>query len=261
LAFLFHLGELMPHWTSYLHVCTFAHTYCCLLIFSPLLGRCLHACLTKTALTQHTLVANRLMDLYSRCGSLPCAKSTFSLASEGCRMLSLMEKEYGICPRAEHYGALIDTLGRKHQLKEAMQFIECLASGGDLASVGTWGALLGACRVHGNLEIANIAAESLLKLDPKNGARYTMLSNIYAAAGSWDDVRRVRLLMKEKGLKKGPGVRMTKQEVKQVKEQSCHPHIIKFQECSLLPPPPPSPNGTAAPPHCSTILVSSQGLR
>ncbi|RRT73579.1 hypothetical protein B296_00017473 [Ensete ventricosum] len=131
--------------------------------------------------------------------------SILSLASEGCRTLSLMEKEYGICPRAEHYGALIDTLGRKHQLKEAMQFIECLASGGDLASVGTWGALLGACRVHGNLEIANIAAESLLKLDPKNGARYTMLSNIYAAAGSWDDVRRVRLLMKEKGLKKGPG--------------------------------------------------------
>ncbi|KAJ8483916.1 hypothetical protein OPV22_016401 [Ensete ventricosum] len=133
------------------------------------------------------------------------ACSHAGLASEGCRMLSLMEKEYGICPRAEHYGALIDTLGRKHQLKEAMQFIECLASGGDLASVGTWGALLGACRVHGNLEIANIAAESLLKLDPKNGARYTMLSNIYAAAGSWDDVRRVRLLMKEKGLKKGPG--------------------------------------------------------
>ncbi|URE13846.1 PPR repeat [Musa troglodytarum] len=133
------------------------------------------------------------------------ACSHAGLASEGCRMLSLMEKDYGICPRAEHYGALIDTLGRKCQLKEAMQFIECLASGGDLAGVGTWGAILGACRVHGNLEIANIAAESLFKLDPKNGARYTMLSNIYAAAGLWDDVRRVRLLMKDKRLKKGAG--------------------------------------------------------
>ncbi|CAD5179420.1 unnamed protein product [Musa acuminata subsp. malaccensis] len=223
------------------------------------------------------------------------ACSHAGLASEGCRMLSVMEKEHGICPRAEHYGALIDTLGRKHQLKEAMQFIECLASGGDLASVGIWGALLGACRVHGNLEIANIAAESLFKLDPKNGARYTMLSNIYAAAGLWDDVRRVRLLMKEKRLQKDPGyswleVRSAKhmfvaydkshyqaeeiysllatlvdhmidardsveykqcqlwEQVKEESDKSCHPCIIKFQECSLQPRPPPSPNGMAVPP-------------
>ncbi|CAL9186914.1 unnamed protein product [Musa hybrid cultivar] len=231
------------------------------------------------------------------------ACSHAGLASEGCRMLSLMEKEHGICPRAEHYGALIDTLGRKRQLKEVMQFIECLASGGDLASVGIWGALLGACRVHGNLEIANIAAESLFKLDPKNGARYTMLSNIYAAAGLWDDVRRVRLLMKEKRLQKDPGyswleVRSAKhmfvaydkshyqaeeiyslvatlvdhmidardsvehkqclvmKQVKEESDKSCHPCIIKFQECSLQPRPPPSPNGMAPEPDQSEGLTT-----
>ncbi|WOK94607.1 hypothetical protein Cni_G03312 [Canna indica] len=133
------------------------------------------------------------------------ACSHAGLVSEGCRILSLMEKEYGVCPRDEHYAAFIDGLGRKSQIKEAVEFIEHLAGGGGLVSVATWGALLGACRMHGNLDVANTAAESLFRLDPKNGARYTMLSNIYSAAGLWEDARRIKLLMKEKGLKKDPG--------------------------------------------------------
>ncbi|KAG6536574.1 pentatricopeptide repeat-containing protein At2g22070-like [Zingiber officinale] len=132
-----------------------------------------------------------------------CSHAGF--VSEGCRILCLMEKEYGVCPRDEHFAAFIDALGRKCQIKEAMDFIECLSCEFVPASVATWGALLGACRVHGNLEIAKRAAESLFMLDPKNGARYTLLSNVYAAAGLWDDARRIKVLMKEKGLKKDPG--------------------------------------------------------
>ena len=101
--------------------------------------------------------------------------------------------------------AFIDVLGRKHQLEEAMELIESLPSGGGLDSAGTWGALLGACQVHGDLELAKRAAESLFMLEPNNGARYVTLSNIFAAAGEWDEARRVRKLMKGKGLKKEPG--------------------------------------------------------
>ncbi|XP_038986712.1 pentatricopeptide repeat-containing protein At2g21090-like [Phoenix dactylifera] len=133
------------------------------------------------------------------------ACSHAGLVSEGRRFLDSMERKYGLKPRPEHYAAFVDALGRNCQLEEAMELNKDLHSKHELSSVGTWGALLGACRVHGNLELAERASEYLFELEPENGARYLMLSNIYAAAGQWDDVRQVRLLMKGKGFRKDPG--------------------------------------------------------
>lgn len=133
------------------------------------------------------------------------ACSHAGLVLESHRILDSMGREYGVHPRPEHYAAFIDALGRNCQLEEAMEFIKDLHDKHRLGSVGTWGALLGACRVHGNLQLAERASEYLFELEPENGARYAMLSNIYAAAGRWDDVRQVRLRMKGKGLRKDPG--------------------------------------------------------
>lgn len=133
------------------------------------------------------------------------ACSHAGLVLEGRQFLDSMEKKYGVQPRPEHYAAFVDALGRNCQLEEAMEFIKDLHSKHELGSVGTWGALLGACRVHGKLELAERAAEYLFELEPENGGRYVMLSNIYAAAGRWDDVQQVRLLMKGKGFRKDPG--------------------------------------------------------
>ncbi|XP_039126179.1 pentatricopeptide repeat-containing protein At2g22070-like [Dioscorea cayenensis subsp. rotundata] len=132
------------------------------------------------------------------------ACSHAGLVSEGGQMLRMME-EYNLVPKPEHYAAFIDALGRKRQLSEAMEFVESLHLGGGMDAIGVWGALLGACQVHGDLELAKKAAESLFVLDPQNGVRYITLSNIYSAAGRWDDARRLRAVMKEKGLKKDPG--------------------------------------------------------
>jgi len=129
------------------------------------------------------------------------ACSHSGLVSNGRLILESME-DHGVEPRAEHYAAFIDALGRNRQLEEATEFIKDLPSRIGPGTAGSWGALLGACRLHGNIELAEEVAEFLFQLEPGNSGRYVMLSNIYAAAGQWDDARRVRGLMKEKGLKK-----------------------------------------------------------
>ncbi|XP_025828521.1 pentatricopeptide repeat-containing protein At2g13600-like [Panicum hallii] len=129
------------------------------------------------------------------------ACSHSGLVSDARLILESME-DHGLEPRAEHYAAYIDALGRNHKLEEATEFIKDLPSRIGPGTAGSWGALLGACRLHGNIELAEEVAEFLFQLEPGNSGRYVMLSNIYAAAGQWDDARRVRGLMKEKGLRK-----------------------------------------------------------
>nr|XP_009761483.1 PREDICTED: pentatricopeptide repeat-containing protein At4g19191, mitochondrial-like isoform X3 [Nicotiana sylvestris] len=128
------------------------------------------------------------------------ACSHCGLLSEGFQYLHSMERKYDIVPQLDHYAILIDLLGRKNMLGEAADLIKRAPWGRD--NIGMWGALLGACSLHGNLKLARRVAENLFELEPDNAARYIMLSNIYAAAGMWGDARTLRRYIYDRGLVK-----------------------------------------------------------
>eukprot|EP01018_Ginkgo_biloba_P012622 Gb_01176 [translate_table: standard] len=97
---------------------------------------------------------------------------------------------------------MVDLLGRAGHLDEAENFIKKMPLEPD---TGVWGALLGACRIYCNMELAERVSKHLLELEPNNAGNYVLLSNICAADGRWEDVKKVRAMLKDRGLKKSPG--------------------------------------------------------
>eukprot|EP01018_Ginkgo_biloba_P015301 Gb_10775 [translate_table: standard] len=124
------------------------------------------------------------------------------LVVEGWQYFDCMRHDYHITPSIEHYACMVDLLGRAGCMNEAYDFINKMPVEPDAC---VWGALLGACRIHCNMELAESVAERLFELEPENTGNYVLLSNIYAVSGRWDDVAKVRKLMKERGLRKRPG--------------------------------------------------------
>ncbi|OVA10018.1 Pentatricopeptide repeat [Macleaya cordata] len=134
--------------------------------------------------------------------SLLYACSHSGLVDEGCEFFHSMWDKYYVRPDVKHYTCMVDLLGRAGRLNEAMELIEGMTVEKD---DGLWGALLGACRIHGNIELAEKAAKSLLEIQTQNPGHYVLLSNIYANAGRWEEVANVRDLMTKMRLKKIPG--------------------------------------------------------
>ncbi|KAI5060751.1 hypothetical protein GOP47_0025171 [Adiantum capillus-veneris] len=110
--------------------------------------------------------------------SLLSVCSYSGLLAEGRRYFEIMTKEYKIKPNAEHCACMVDLLGRAGCVHEALEMI----NKSTVDSVMVWNVLLGACKISGDVEIAEIATKNILKLDPKNTAACVLLSNIYAAA-------------------------------------------------------------------------------
>lgn len=121
---------------------------------------------------------------------------------EGKRWFQLMRTDFKLQPIMKHYACMVDMLGRKGDLTGAHEFIKSMPVEPDAA---VWGALLGACRIHGDVELGKIASNRLFAVDPHNVGYYVLLSNIYARAGDWGEVDEVRKLVKDQRLKKTPG--------------------------------------------------------
>ncbi|XP_077239667.1 LOW protein: PPR containing-like protein [Tasmannia lanceolata] len=124
------------------------------------------------------------------------------LVEEGRRIFQSMSGDYGISPQIVHHGCMVDLLGRAGLLDEAKMLIESMPmEPNDIV----WGALLGACRMHDNVKLADYAAERVRELAPERTGIEVLLSNVFAFAGKWADVARVRLNLKDKGVSKLPG--------------------------------------------------------
>lgn len=130
------------------------------------------------------------------------ACSHAGLLSEGRYLYSMMIEKYKITPRIEHFSCMVDLLGRAGQVEEAYEFIKQMPVE---PNERVWGALLGACRMHSNMDIGLLAADQLFKLAPEQSGYYVLLSNIYAKAGRWEEVTMMRSIMKSKGIKKMAG--------------------------------------------------------
>ncbi|CAL4905692.1 unnamed protein product [Urochloa decumbens] len=124
------------------------------------------------------------------------------LVEEGRRYFANMETDYGIRPQIEHYGCMVDLLGRGGLIEEAVDMIKSMPWEPNEV---IWGSLLSACRLHKNVEYAELAVNELSKLQPSNAGNYAVLSNIYAEAGQWSDMAKARVQMKGTGSQKIAG--------------------------------------------------------
>ncbi|KAJ0972682.1 hypothetical protein J5N97_020641 [Dioscorea zingiberensis] len=124
------------------------------------------------------------------------------LVEEGQKYFDSMIRDHRINPTMEHYACLVDLYSRAGKLEDALNFIKGMPFP---AGPTIWRTLLGACRVHKNVELGKLAAEQLMSLEPQDSAAYVLLSNIYASTGKWEERAKVRKLMDERNVKKEAG--------------------------------------------------------
>lgn len=124
------------------------------------------------------------------------------LVTEGRSIFNRMMSVVGFQPRIEHYGCMVDLLSRAGFLEEAEELILNMPLEPDDI---IWKALLGACKIHKNIELGKRTAERLMKLAPSDSGSYVALSNMLASQGNWEAVSEIRLMMKEMDIRKDPG--------------------------------------------------------
>ncbi|XP_050204274.1 pentatricopeptide repeat-containing protein At2g04860 [Mercurialis annua] len=122
------------------------------------------------------------------------------LVHEGRSYFQIMTKEFGLVPTLQHCACMVSLLARAGLLDEAFSFVKDMEIEPDSA---IWGALLSACHIHHEVKLGEYLAKKLYLLDYRNGGLYVLMSNLYAVAERWDDVARVREMMKNAG---GDGV-------------------------------------------------------
>ncbi|XP_008811007.1 pentatricopeptide repeat-containing protein At4g33170 [Phoenix dactylifera] len=133
------------------------------------------------------------------CALYACSQGGF--IGEGWKYFDSMTCDHNIDPGEDHYACMVDLLGKAGKIAEAEALIMSMPF---RPGVLVWQTLLGACRLHGDVETGKRAAEQALALE-KDPSTYVLLSNMFANTDNWDGVGRIRELMEDREVKKVPG--------------------------------------------------------
>ncbi|XP_060194509.1 pentatricopeptide repeat-containing protein At1g11290, chloroplastic-like isoform X1 [Lycium barbarum] len=137
-----------------------------------------------------------LVSVLSACGHA-------GLVDQGLYIFDNMVARWNLFPNQKHYACVVDLLGRAGRLNDAYSVIRYMHL---QPGLDVYGALLGACKAHGNIELGVEVSQRLLELKPRDAGYYILLSNIYAMSGNSEGVKSTRLLLRSKTLKKDPGL-------------------------------------------------------
>ncbi|KAM1011027.1 hypothetical protein ACFX13_047174 [Malus domestica] len=177
-------------------------------------------------------VSNALIHIHSKCGNIDQAWREFNRmsmrdvisysalitaladhgkAKDALDLFSKMQKE-GVRPNQVTFVGLLNACSHAGLIERGCQYFELMAQAYNLiidnvgvANAKIWGSLLGACKVHGNAELSEIAARQLFEIEPHDEGNYVLLASTYAETNKWDDAERVRTMMNQGGMVKSPG--------------------------------------------------------
>lgn len=152
------------------------------------------------------------------------------LVELGHRYFNIMKSRYGIEPKIEQYGCMIDLLGRAGYLQEAEKLLRRMPFE---ANAAIWGSLLAASNIYGDVELGECALQHLIKLEPHNSGNYAILCNIYAILGRWNESGKIRKVMRDMGVKKMPGcsyIEVSKRVHEFVAGDTSHPDFDRLYQ-------------------------------
>lgn len=91
-----------------------------------------------------------------------CACSHAGLVDEGRGFFIRMSRDFGIEPRIEHYGCMVDLLGRAGLMEEADP---CIKNMPLKPNAVIWRTLLASCKIHKNIEFREKSMKLILELE------------------------------------------------------------------------------------------------
>ncbi|KAM0934259.1 putative tetratricopeptide-like helical domain superfamily [Dioscorea sansibarensis] len=160
------------------------------------------------------------------------------LVDEGRRLFREMEL-YGIEPKVEHYGCMVDLLGRRGYLMEAERLVDEMPFPANEIILTS---LLSSCVSYEDGDMAEKVMKRLAKIQPSDGRNFVMLRNLYAGERRWRDVERVKDMIRKYGGKKEAGcsvIEVGSRALEFVSGDKMHPdwdvisNVIRYQHVQM----------------------------
>ncbi|PKI44843.1 hypothetical protein CRG98_034791 [Punica granatum] len=213
-------------------------------------GKALHAFYFKSLVPPSTYLSNHFVLLYSKCRRLSAARAAFDLTRHPNvfsfnALIAAYAKESHINdahnlfdqipePDIVSYNTLIFAYADRGDTGPALSlFDEARRSGLGIDGFTLSAAVTASSNNVGLIRLLHCFAicsglDSFVSLEPLNATPYVILSNIYAAAGRWQDMAAIRRLMRDRGVKKKPGcswIEVDRRTHVFVAEDASHPMI------------------------------------